>query len=155
MSPQTITDVVRRDCPTLVDTMPVGDAVRAVLDSGLPALPVVDAGGRYTGIFGEREFIAALFPKYVGELQYAGFVPRSIDSVIDKRARCRHEPVGEHMNREHIDVAADASDVHLAETFLHHRVLIVPVVDGGSVVGVVTRSDFFRATAERFLGAGG
>ena len=45
----------------------------------------------------------------------------------------------------------DASDVQLAETFLHHRVLIVPVVDGGRVIGVVTRADFFRELAAKFV----
>jgi CBS domain-containing protein len=39
----------------------------------------------------------------------------------------------------------------VAEIFLHHRVLLVPVVDGGAVTGVITRSDFFRALATRFL----
>ena len=33
-------------------------------------------------------------------------------------------------------------------------VLIVPVVDDGRVTGIITRSDFFRAVAERFLAAG-
>jgi CBS domain-containing protein len=40
----------------------------------------------------------------------------------------------------------------VAETFLHHRVLIVPVRQGGRVVGVITRSDFFAGLAARFLG---
>jgi len=39
--------------------------------------------------------------------------------------------------------------VQLAETFLHHRVLIVPVVDQGRVRGIVTRWDFFKAVAKR------
>ena len=43
----------------------------------------------------------------------------------------------------------------MAEIFLHHRVLIVPVTDGGRVVGVITRGDFFRSVAERFLGRAG
>jgi len=30
-------------------------------------------------------------------------------------------------------------------------VLLVPVADHGHVVGVITRADFFRALAERFL----
>ena len=42
-------------------------------------------------------------------------------------------------------------DESVAEVFLHHRVLIVPVTEGGRVVGVVTRSAFFRALAERVL----
>ena len=151
MSPRTITDLVHRDAPLLRDDMPLEEAVRAVLDARLPALPVVDAAGRLLGIFGEREFMGALFPGYVKELPYAGFVPRSIDSVLEKRQGCRQEPVRDHMNTEHVDVPPDFADVQLAETFLHHRVLIVPVADRGRVVGVITRSDFFAALAERFL----
>lgn len=151
MSPRTITELVRRDAPLLRDDMPLQEAVRAVLDSELPALPVVDARGTLVGLFGEREFMAALFPAYVKELSYAGFVPRSIESVLEKRASCRTEAVREHMNTEHVDVPPDFADVQLAETFLHHRVLLVPVTEGGRVVGVVTRSDFFAALGERFL----
>jgi CBS domain-containing protein len=55
------------------------------------------------------------------------------------------------MNTEHVDVPTDASDVQVAETFLHHRVLIVPVTDRGAVQGVITRSDFFARLAVRFL----
>ena len=49
------------------------------------------------------------------------------------------------LNTDHVDVGPDYSDVQLAETFLHHRVLIVPVVDQGRVVGVITRADLARA----------
>ncbi len=135
----------------LRDDMPVDEAVRSVLDSGLPALPVVDRHEKLVGIFGEREFLGALFPGYVKELPYAGFVPKSIESVLEKRASCPDELVREHMNTEHVDVPPDFADVQLAETFLHHRVLVVPVAERGRVTGVITRSDFFRALAERFL----
>ncbi len=140
-----------RDVPTLRDDTPVGEAVRAIAASGLPALPVLDQKGTLAGIFGEREFMAALFPGYVKELRFAGFVGKRLDDVLEKRAACRAEPVGQHMNTEHVDVPTEASDVQVAETFLHHRVLIVPVVDGGELQGVITRSDFFVSLAERFL----
>ena len=55
------------------------------------------------------------------------------------------------MHTEHVDVNTEYSDVQVAEIFLHHRVLIVPVTDGGRVVGVITRGDFFRSVADRFL----
>jgi hypothetical protein len=35
----------------------------------------------------------------------------------------------------HVDVGSDFSDAQLAETFMHHRVLIIPVVDYGRVIG--------------------
>jgi len=55
------------------------------------------------------------------------------------------------MNTEHIDVTEDFSDVEVAETFLHHRVLIVPVTRHRYVVGVITRSDLLHRLATRFL----
>jgi CBS domain-containing protein len=151
MSPQSISAPIVRETPVLRQDAPVEEAVRDILDSGLPALPVVDARGKFAGIFGEREFMAALFPGYVRELRFAGFVPKGLDEALQKRAACRRETVGKHMNTEHVDVPTDASDVQVAETFLHHRVLIVPVTDRGAVQGVITRSDFFAKLAVRFL----
>lgn len=153
MSPRRVTDPLVRDSPVLAAADTVDTAVRRLLDSDLPALPVVGEDGRLAGIFGEREFFAALFPGYLGELGYAGFVPRTLEPALEKRASCRAEPVGDYVNAEHIDVGTDFSDAQVAETFLHHRVLIVPVLDDGRVAGVITRGDFFRALAERFLAA--
>jgi CBS domain-containing protein len=151
MSSNSISRPIVRDAPLLREDDSVEQAVQSILDSGLPALPVADDQGRLAGIFGEREFMAALFPGYVRELKFAGFVPKRLDEALEKRAACRKERVGEHMNTEHVDVSEDASDVQVAETFLHHRVLIVPVRDNGGIKGVITRSDFFSQLAERFL----
>lgn len=137
-----------RDVPILGLTEPIADAIWKILAAGVPALPVADDGGAIYGIFGEREFIAALFPGYLGELKYAGFVPRSLDADVERRRECLAEGVARYMNVDHIDVGEDYSHAQLAETFLHHRVLIVPVVDQHRRVrGIVTRSDFFAALA--------
>ena len=151
MSPRTVTDPLLREAPVIHATDSVGDATRAVLDSALPALAVVDDNERFVGIFGEREFLGAVFPGYLKELKYAGFVKRSLEDALEKRRECRAEPVSAYMNTEHIDVGGDFSDAQVAEIFLHHRVLLVPVVEDRKVIGVITRSDFFRSVAERFL----
>ena len=150
MSPRTFTDPLLHETAVVDAEATVADAVRAVLDSGLPALPVVD-DGKLLGIFGEREFLGAVFPGYLKELKYAGFVKRSLEDALEKRASCRSEAVREYVNTEHVDVGADYSDAEVAEIFLHHRVLLVPVTQEGRVIGVITRSDFFRSVAERFL----
>lgn len=151
MSPRKITTMVRRELVALRDDDTIRTAVEAIIEADAPALPVVDAKGKLRGIFGEREFIGALFPGYLKTLDYAGFVPRSLEQALQKRAGCAAEAVGEHMNTEHVDVGEDHSDTQVAEIFLHHRVLIVPIVDGGRVTGVITREDFFRALAERVI----
>ena len=152
MSPQRIASKVRREVPLLRDDENLGSAVARIVDADVPALPVVDAGGKLLGIFGEREFISALFPGYLQTLGHAGFVKRSLDQALEKRGTCVAEQVGKHMNTDHIDVGEDFSDTELAEIFLHHRVLIVPIVDAGQVSGIVTREDFFRAAAQHLLG---
>jgi CBS domain-containing protein len=151
MSPRTVSDPLIRDTPVIRSDATVGAAVRQVLDSELPALPVVDANGKLCGIFGEREFMSAVFPGYLNLLGSASFVPRAIEDTLEKRASCSAEAVMKYTNTEHIDVDTDFSDAQVAEIFLHHRVLLVPVVDQGRVTGVITRGDFFRALAERFL----
>jgi CBS domain-containing protein len=152
VTPRPVSDPLVQDAPVLRSDATIADAVRALLDSHLPALPVVDERDRLRGIFGEREFMNALFPGYLNLLGSAGFVPRALEDALEKRAGCSVEPVSNFMNTEHIDVGADFSDAQVAEIFLHHRVLLVPVTDKRRVTGVITRSDFFRALAERFLG---
>ena len=150
MSPRSLTDPLLRETPVVRADETVADAVRAVLDSELPALPVTE-DDKLLGIFGEREFLGAVFPGYLKELKYAGFVKRSLEDALEKRASCRSEAVRQYVNTEHVDVGADYSDAEVAEIFLHHRVLVLPVTEDRRVVGVITRSDFFRSVAERLL----
>ena len=151
MSPRAVSGAVLRNAPLLHTGETVGQATRTLLGTDLPALPVVDDHDKLAGLFGEREFLGAVFPGYLKELKYAGFVRRSLEDALEKRSECKQELVSAHMNTEQVDVHSEFSDVHVAEIFLHHRVLIVPVTEAGRVVGVITRSDFFRSVAERFL----
>jgi CBS domain-containing protein len=152
MSPRSVSDPLVRATAVLNADDSVETAVRRLLDTDLPALPVAD-GERYCGIFGEREFLQALFPGYLDQLGGAGFVTKSLESALEKRGSCRRDEVRKYMNTEHVDVGTDFSDAQVAEIFLHHRVLILPVIDdSGRVSGVITRSDFFRAVARCFFG---
>ena len=137
-----LSDPLVREVPLLSSDDRVGHAVRRLVEAGVPALPVADRAGRLCGIFGEREFFAALFPGYLAEL-----------SSAEKRAACRTEEVRAHMNTERVDVGAEFSDAQVAETFLHHSVPIIPVVDDARVLGIITRGDFFEVVAQRFLAA--
>jgi CBS domain-containing protein len=128
----------------------IGTAARRVVETGLPALPAVEADGGFAGVFGEREFMAALFPGYVGELASARMVSRRMDESIDRRLDCANEPIRKYLTTEAILVEDDYSDTQLAELFLHHRVLIIPIATRGRVHAVVTRHDYFQALVGRF-----
>ena len=151
MSPRSITKSLVREAPPVRAGDSLRTAVRAMVESDLPAVPVVGDDGALAGVFGEGEFMQALFPGYLGQLRSASFVRKSLDEALEKRAGCASEPVSGHMFTEHVEVPAGASDSQIAETFLHHQSLVLPVCEDGRVIGVITRQDFFRSLAELVL----
>jgi CBS domain-containing protein len=138
-----------RDVPLLQADAPLGSAIATLVDAGLPALPVCDADGKLVGVFGERNAIMAILPGYVGELSSAAFLSAALDEALESRVECVRDPVSKYMNTEHVEVPADFSYAQLAETFLHHRVAVLPVVEDGRVTGAVTRRDYVRALAQK------
>ena len=150
--PDSIVNEAIREVQPLSADDSVGVAVLRILEKNVPALPVVDEKGKYAGVFGEREFMEALFPGYMKELRSARMISRRMDEAIDRRIGCASETIREHLTAEAILVEDDYSDTQLAEIFLHHRVLIVPIATEGRVHALVTRHDFFMALARRFVG---
>jgi len=151
--PAKLSNSALREIEPLAADELVGPAVKRVLESGLPGLPAVEPDGRFAGIFGEREFMTALFPGYVGELGSSAMIKRSIDEVIERRETCTGEPIRKYLTTDHVVVDDEYSDTRMAELFLHHRVLVIPIATDGRVHAVVTRGDFFRELAEKLLAA--
>ena len=138
-----------REVPTLQADSPLGAAIDTLVEAGLPALPVCDEKNNLVGVFGERDAITAILPGYVGELSSAAFLSAALDEALESRVDCVRDPVSKYMNTEHVEVPVDFSYAQLAETFLHHRVAVLPVVEGRKIRGAVTRRDYVRALAEK------
>jgi CBS domain-containing protein len=149
--PDAIVKKTVREVEPLRSDDTVAAATKKVIEADLPALPVVDDAGKFAGIFGEREFLAAFFPGYVGTLSSARMVSKSMDQAIERRLSCRDEPIAGYLTTDHVLVEDDYSDTHVAELFLHHRVLIIPIATEGKVHALVTRNDFFRELAQRVI----
>ncbi len=147
--PDSIAKQTIREIEPLSADDPVGLAARRVIAERLPALPAVEPDGSFAGIFGEREFMLALFPGYLKELASSAMIKRSIDDTIDRREGCADESIREYLTTDHVMVGDDYADTHLAELFLHHRVLIIPIATEGKLHALVTRNDFFTTLADR------
>lgn len=141
---------ILREIEPLAADETMGPAARRVIEAGLPALPAVERDGSFAGIFGEREFMKALFPGYVGELASAAMVSQSADEAIERRADCAAQPIRRWLTTDRVLVEDDTSDTHLAEIFIHHRVPIVPIATQGRVHALITRNDFFAELVARF-----
>ena len=145
-----VKQALREITPLHADDL-IGVAARRVVDADLPALPVVENDGRFAGIFGEREFMTALFPGYFGELGSSRMISRTMEAAIERRLECAREPIRPYLTTEAVVVEDNYSDNQLAELFLHHRVLIIPIATDGRIHALVTRHDFFSELVRRLV----
>lgn len=117
-------DVMNRNVQALKPDTGAREAVSWLVDHGYSGAPVVDDAGRVLGVFTEHDSMRALS-----------------DSLV------AHAPVGKvegYMTKELTTVAPDAPLTELERLFVRgkHRRLLV--VDGGVLVGIVTRRDLVR-----------
>ena len=100
----------------------IHEAIQLLLDKNISGLPVVDRDGTLVGILTEYALLAMAYDKGVS-----------------------HQLVAQHMTREVISVDADAPVNRVADQFIVNRVRRLPVIEGGRLVGLVSRIDVLRA----------
>lgn len=115
-----IESLMQTDFPVLSPAMPMRRAVSVLIDAKAAAAPVVDESGSLVGILTQKDcFRTALHASYYDE--WTG-------------------TVAERMSREVLTLDTATDLVSAAETFaeIAHRVL--PVMNGGRLVGLLPRS---------------
>ena len=105
----------------------VADAVDTLATRRIGALPVTDAGNEIAGIFSERDVLYAL------KLHGAGALQMRVRDVMTA-------PV--------ISVAPDQSALEALALMTRRRIRHLPVIDGGTMVGMISIGDLVRAVIE-------
>ena len=119
-------------------TEPVSSVARLMLESGINGVPVLDAAGRPVGMVSDGDLLG-----HRGEARRASWLEmlatQSPHAPFPKNALER--PVSEVMSSPLITVSPKASVRDIAEAFQAHRIKRLPVLDGETLVGVVSRAD--------------
>ena len=102
----------------------VQQLARLLTEAGISGAPVLDERGRLIGIVSEAD-------------------------VISKRGRT----VGDVMNRTVVSVPPDTAIEKVCEIMARHNINRVPIIRGGDLVGIITRTDVVRAIAQGNLEA--
>jgi acetoin utilization protein AcuB len=122
--------------PITVDPeTPMLDARQRMLDERIRHLVVTDHG-RVVGIVTDRD-VRLNLPS-----------PATSLSVWEVNYLLARLTVGEVMTRSVIVVDPDRPVSEAARIMIDHKIGALPVVDAGSLVGIITESDFVRAMAE-------
>ena len=130
-----VRDVMSDQPRTVAADMPLKEAARTLVRTGLGALPVIDEDGRVIGMITEREVIRHL-------LKVQAF------TGPDSRAAAPSTPgtktVRDVMTRQVLCVAPEQPIAEVASLMSNKEVERVPVVRDGRLVGFLTRGDIVR-----------
>jgi CBS domain-containing protein len=120
-----VREYMTRDPLTFTADMEVMTAMNTLVTRKFSGAPVVDAEGRLVGMLSEKDCLkVALIAGYEGS-------PGGI--------------VGEYMNKVIEGVSPDISLLEVAGKFVDTPYKRFPVVEGGKLVGQISRSDVLRA----------
>ena len=126
------------------------DSVRFALETmvklRVPALPVVDTGGRYLGMLPRSRLIGLAMPRVLSHedekhplshLLEVGFIQ---DTLADLQARVdtvANDPVSRHVDTE-VPILGPDTPLMNAMLFLYRQRNILPVVENGKLLGIVS-----------------
>jgi len=120
-----VTEVV-----TLHPDMEILRAAQVLIGSDVSGAPVLDQHGRLIGMLTERDCLrVTLYAGYHGE-------PGGL--------------VRDFMTPDPVTVNPDDTIFDLAERFIDNKYRRYPVVDGGRLVGVISRRDVMRAVGHHY-----
>jgi CBS domain-containing protein len=150
-----MTDLVARDIMT-ADPVTVGpeltvtEAAHLMTERRVGALPVVQ-GGKMIGLVTEGDLIMqdarVHFPTYLSLLGGYLFAPGANERFESSLRKAVAATVADVMTHEPITVTADASVTDVATLMVERDIARVPVMDGDTVIGIVTKSDIVRSLA--------
>ncbi len=139
--------IMSRQVITIDPAASIADAIHTMLVHHVSGLPVVDRTGKLLGIVSESDFIRRA---ELGTERRHGrlltFLTGANRAALDY-ARQHGRKVGEIMTANPATVEPDTPLVEIAALMEARKVHRVPVMQGGRVAGIITRSDFLPAVA--------
>jgi CBS domain-containing protein len=134
---------------TVTSETPIRDLARLMLEKQISGVPVVNQDGELVGIVTELDLItrnAPLHqPSYLAAL--SGLIPANLQQYRQYRQQLRQVLAAsvEELMSPASSVASPTSNLEeLMVAMSHPEITLLPVVENGQVVGVVTRTDLVR-----------
>jgi CBS domain-containing protein len=147
----TVADIMDRDAPSVTLDATVEDVVGLFKDHDVPAVPVLNEGGRCVGIVTEKDLVIAdeqgdlHIPHYIELFGGLVFFPPELRHFEQRLKKASATRVRDLMTEPAVTVEP-ATTIHQAAHIIvergHSR---LPVVEHGRYVGLVTRADVLSA----------
>jgi CBS domain-containing protein len=140
-------DVMVRDVVTVQPDDSIAEAVRLLAEHDVSALPVVDDDKNVVGVISEADLLQR------EEINTEKHRPWWLEAVTPAStlagefAKSHGRRVEEVMSTDVISAAEDTPLGEIASILERHRIKRVPILRGGKLVGIVSRSNLIQALA--------
>jgi CBS domain-containing protein len=144
-------DVMTRDVVTTRPSASIEEAAGLLIQHRVSGLPVLDEAGRVAGLVTEADLIARQGPQ--SPTSWWHWFLSEPQQLAEEYLKAKGSTVGDVMTRAVICVDPRTPIGTIAAIFERHGIKRVPVVEGGRLIGIVSRVDLVRTLAERSGGA--
>lgn len=144
----TAKEIMTREVCTVREETDLKELAALFVEHNYKTLPVVDAGGRLVGIVSQTDLIEQdrplHIPTVISLFDWVLYL-ESPKVFSDEVRKVSARKVGEICVREVITCTPDTPVEEVANLMVEHKVHLLPVLDGGRLVGVVARFDLIRS----------
>lgn len=137
---RTAKDIMTSTVYTVRPADPLGKVIDVICRSCVSGVPVVDEKGRLVGVISERDILHAMYP---GNVRAPGMPPdrqasRELKNISKLLAR-------DIMITQVITAHSDTEFLRLASIMALEKIRRIPIVEGETLVGIVSHGDVCRA----------
>jgi len=140
-------DIMTTPVITAAPGTDVLDVVKLMLDNRISALPIIAADDTLVGLVSEGDLIRR---SEIGARDYTSWWLAAIGGqmrLAEDFVKTHGMKAEEFMTRDVVTVSPDTPARKIAETLEKKKIKRVPVVDDGTVVGIVSRANLLQALA--------
>jgi CBS domain-containing protein len=148
-------DIMTRDVCTIAPNTKVDQIATLLLDRRISAVPVIDAEGHVLGIVSEGDLLHRSETGTERRRSWWLQLVADPDTLARDYVKSHAVQAQDIMTRHVVSVSPDAALADVADILDTRAIKRVPVVEGGRLIGIISRADLLRAlTSGRKAAAG-
>jgi len=147
-------DLMTKDVITVLPETTLADAARIMLAQRVSGLPVLDKSGALIGVVTEGDLLRR--PEIGTEGEPPSWLKTFLmpSRLAEDYVHTHGRHVSEVMTKDPIRVTPETEIAEIAEIMQKKRIKRLPVVAGGALVGVISRSNLLGALSLKLISAG-
>ena len=140
-----IGEVMNRKPATIDSRAKFSDAARRVSETQVSDLMVVDEKGTLVGVLSEGDLIRATLPNYDELMRDGTSLGGAWKVFLEKGKEVARREIGQIVIKTPITFQPSDELIKAASAMVNKQIRVLPVVDGGKLVGTISRGDLCKA----------